>query len=290
MIVASRSGGAVPWPLPAGIKSVDIDGYPVAYQEAGAGPPLVLVHGSLGDFRVWAAQVPDFARQHRVFAISLRHYFPEPWDGRGGRFSIAQHAKDVCAFIAALELGKVNLVGHSRGGTVALVAAARRPQAMRSLILADASGSPSLLPDTPEGRATARERELLFESLRKNLESGDTERAAREFADALGGPGTWAKRTPEQKQIALDNMATALDPQDDPGLSAEDVAGFAFPVCLLCGERSPKRFYDMAAALRRCNSRIAEPRIIPNAAHAMHRENPADFNRAVLDFLSAQAT
>jgi esterase len=275
-----------PWPLPPGIKSIEVNGYPLAYEETGVGPPLVLVHGSLGDLRVWSAQVAQLAERHRVFAISLRHYFPEPWDGRGSTFSIAQHADDVCGFVEALKLDKVHLLGHSRGGTVALVAAVRQPLAIRSLILADASGAPSLLPDTPEGRATAREREVLFETLRRNLESGETERAAREFADALGGPGTWAKRTPEQKQIALDNMATALDPQDDPGLCAEDITGLEFPILLVCGERSPKRFREMAEAMRRCSARIAEPQIIPNAAHAMHRENPTAFNRMVLDFLS----
>ncbi len=286
MTATSHKESTAPWSLPSGIKTVDVAGYPLAYLETGAGPPLVLVHGSLGDFRVWAGQIPDFAKRHRVFAISLRHYFPERWDGRDGSFSIHQHADDVCGFVDAMQLDKVHLLGHSRGGTVALVAAARQPWKIRSLILADSSGAPSLLPDTPEGRATAREREVLFEALRRNLKSGDTERAAREFADALGGPGTWAKRTPEQKQIALDNMATALDPQDDPGLRVEDIAGFQFPVCLVCGERSPKRFRDMADAMRQCNSRIPEPQIIPNAAHAMHRENPTAFNRVVLDFLS----
>ena len=287
MTATARSKSAIPpWPLPLGIKSIDVNGYPLAYQETGVGPPLVLVHGSLGDFRVWGAQVAEFAESHRVFALSLRHYFPEPWDGHSGNFSIAQHADDVCAFIEALELDKVHLLGHSRGGTVALVAAVRRPSAIRSLILADASGAPSLLPDTTEGRATAREREVLFETLRRNLERGDTERAAREFADALGGPGAWAKRTPEQKQIALDNMATALDPQDDPGLSIADISGLDFPIFLVCGEQSPKRFHEMAEAMRRCNGRIPEPQIIPNAAHAMHRENPGAFNRVVLDFLS----
>jgi pimeloyl-ACP methyl ester carboxylesterase len=286
MIGVQHSESTAPWPLPPGLKSVSVNGYPLAYQEAGSGPPLVLVHGSLGDFRVWAAQVPAFAEQYRVLAISLRHYFPEPWNGQGGSFSIAQHAADVCAFIEALQLGKVHLLGHSRGGTVALVAAARKPSAIRSLILADASGAPSLLPDTAEGRATAREREVLFETLRRNLESGDKERAAREFADMLGGPGAWERRTPEQKQIALDNMATAFDPQDDPGLRVDDISGFNFPICLVCGERSPKRFHDMAEALRQCNGGIPEPQIIPNAAHAMHRENPAAFNRVVLDFLT----
>jgi pimeloyl-ACP methyl ester carboxylesterase len=134
----------------------------------------------------------------------------------------------------------------------------------------------------------ADEREALFGNLRRNLASGDTERAAREFADGLGGPGTWDRRTPEQKQVTLDNMAPAINPLDGPRLKPQDIAGLPFPVFLVVGERSPKRFKEMCAAMQRCSSRSPDPVVIPNAAHAMHRENPAEFNRVVLDFLSGQ--
>lgn len=37
------------WPLPEGVKSVEVNSYDMAYQEAGSGVPLVLVHGSIND-------------------------------------------------------------------------------------------------------------------------------------------------------------------------------------------------------------------------------------------------
>jgi pimeloyl-ACP methyl ester carboxylesterase len=67
-----------------------------------------------------------FAEQYRVIAISLRHYFPEPWDGRGDDFSILQHADDLAEFTRKLELGPVHLLGHSRGGAVVLNVAVRQ--------------------------------------------------------------------------------------------------------------------------------------------------------------------
>ena len=43
----------------------------MAYIEQGQGPPLVLVHGALIDYRYWAAQVEQFSAAHRVIAVSL---------------------------------------------------------------------------------------------------------------------------------------------------------------------------------------------------------------------------
>jgi len=70
-------------PLPEGVKVVEVNGYPMAYQESGGGTPLVLVHGSLNDCRYWNVQIPVFAEHHRVIAVSLRRYFPEPWVREG---------------------------------------------------------------------------------------------------------------------------------------------------------------------------------------------------------------
>ncbi len=47
------------------------------------GAPLVCVHGSLGDFRIWSAVIGPLSKRHRVIAVSLRHFFPEHWDGAG---------------------------------------------------------------------------------------------------------------------------------------------------------------------------------------------------------------
>jgi len=42
-----------PWALPAGVAAVDVNGYPMACVERGAGQTIVLVHGSLSDYRYW---------------------------------------------------------------------------------------------------------------------------------------------------------------------------------------------------------------------------------------------
>jgi pimeloyl-ACP methyl ester carboxylesterase len=271
------------WIIPEGIKTVQVNGYHMAYQETGASTPVVLVHGSLSDYRLWRLQVPELAKTNRIFALSLRHYYPEKWDGRGDDFSVTQHAHDVAAFIRALQLGKVHLVGHSRGGAVVLNTARHHPDVIRTLTLMDASGLEALLPDTPEGQKRAAEGLALRKKLNEDYLSGDFEKAAREFIDALA-PGTWAKFTPAGKQVVLDNLGTALVVEGRPTLTCEQIGQFGFPIFLVTGEKSPKRYGEMFAAMRRCG-KAPEPVVIPNAGHIMQTQNPGAFNTALTEFL-----
>ena len=269
------------------VKTVLVNGYPMVYQDAGTGVPLVLVHGALNDYRIWYAQLPEFTKNYRVINVSLRHYYPEKWDGQGGGFLIIDHAEDVAALIKALNLGKVHLLGHSRGGAVALNVAKLHPEVIRTLILEDASGLESLLPDTPEALKLAAQTKELADNLRKTYLAGAADRAAQDFVDALGGEGTWAKRTMEQRQLVLDNLGTAaVDTGERPPTSCSQIEKFDFPILLVNGERSPKRYSEMFSAMRACKELIPAPVVIARASHAMNRENPVAFNAAVLDFLS----
>ena len=281
---------AVDAPTTARLAFFDVDGYPLAYQEAGAGAPLLLVHGSMVDYRAWASQVPAFAATYRTMAVSLRHCFPEHWDGAGGDFTVSRHADDLAAFILGRKLGAVHVVGHSRGGAVAIQLALRHPALVRSLVLADPGGLEALLPDTAEGRVMAGESARMFAQLRDNLATGDAVSAARAFVDAMGGTGAWDRRTQEQRQMMLDNIATGPACAERPHWTPEDLADLPGPILLVTGARSPRRYPLMLAELARCNARVVRLVVIPDAAHAMNRENPAAFNQVVMTFLADSAS
>jgi esterase len=267
------------------MERVVVNGTPLAVRQAGRGPALVLLHGSLNDLRAFDAQVDAFAASYRVVAVSLRHCWPDVWDGRGDDFTVATHADDVAALIGALELAPAHVLGHSRGGAVAIDLALRQPHCIRSLVLADPGGLEALLPDTPEGRALAAQTAAMFARLRDDLAGGDAVAAARRFADTLGGPGTWDRRTDAERAIVLDNIATGPHCAERPRFATADLASLAVPLLLVTGERSPARYRPMLEALARCNDRARALVTIPGAAHAMNREQPAAFNAAVLDFL-----
>src|SRR5215471_18832337 len=50
------------------MQSLHVNGFDMAYLDVGAGPPLVCVHGSLCDFRIWGSVIGPLSERHRVIA------------------------------------------------------------------------------------------------------------------------------------------------------------------------------------------------------------------------------
>src|SRR4051812_30592695 len=81
--------GAAAWPIPAGVKTMAVNGYDLAYVEEGKGEVLVLLHGASNDLRSFQLQMKPLGEKFRTISVSLRHYWPEPWSG-DGEFSSEQ--------------------------------------------------------------------------------------------------------------------------------------------------------------------------------------------------------
>ena len=257
----------------------------MAYRDAGNGTPIVLVHGSTNDYRAWNAQFNVFSKTYRVIAVSLRHFYPERWDGVGTDFSIEQHAQDVAALIKKLSLGKVHLIGHSRGGAVAIEVAKSHPEVIRTLILPDASIEMPV-PETPEAREAAEFTQKVIGTLQNKLETEEPIKAAEAFIDMLNAPGTWPKLAEPVKEMILANIYTALGDKGRPLTSCDDVKKFNFPVLLMTADKSPKKFEFFYSEMRKCKIDLPPSIVIPNAGHAMQQINPEAFNRATLAFVS----
>jgi esterase len=270
------------WPIPSDVKWIEVNGYPMAYQDNGAGAPLVLVHGSFCDYRLWPKQLEVFSKKHRMLNVSLRHYFPELWDGTGSDFSFTQHAHDVSAFIQQLALGPVHLLGHSRGGIVALEVAKKYPGLIRTLILADVQAKLEL-PETEENLNAVAFRSKLGADFRHEVAMGDVEGGMARFMNALNGTGFWENMPAVRQKIFLQNVLTALVDDPVPLTTDDELRKFNFPVLMINGEKSPPAYgFLMAEMAKRGNFNPAV--IIPDAAHGMFNQNPKAFNEAVLEF------
>src|SRR5947208_2695730 len=114
------------------IRTVDIgNGITLHYVDQGKGTPIVFVHGSLSDGGYWADQVGQFAEHYRVIAYSRRYNYPNSNPVRAG-YSAVIDAEDLAAFIHALRLDKVVVIGHSYGALTALFLAAKYPELVRA--------------------------------------------------------------------------------------------------------------------------------------------------------------
>jgi pimeloyl-ACP methyl ester carboxylesterase len=109
------------------------------YYVAGAGPPLVLVHGLGGMASNWRLVAPALARDRQVIVPDL--------PGHGGSAPLAAAASTIDPFADAIlavvdaeDAAPATWAGHSLGGLVALHAAARRPDAVAGVVLAAAAG------------------------------------------------------------------------------------------------------------------------------------------------------
>ncbi|QBC87269.1 alpha/beta fold hydrolase [Mycobacterium avium] len=248
----------------------------IGYESVGAGPPLLLVHGSTGTRARWRPVTPVLARRYTVHAMDRR--------GRGlstaeaGPYSLGREAEDVAAVAEAVG-GDVYVVGHSYGA-LAVLDAAPITRAFRRIVLYEPPiPSPGLDVGSPGGwaRITALSdpRDILEAFYRETLqlsESAIKDLANREFPYLAGSIRHTAGR--ELAQTRAYRLT-------------ERHANITTPVRMLLGTESP-------AYLRAATAVLAA--MIPGATIvALHGQghqaidyDPDQFARAVLEFDSEE--
>ncbi len=273
---------------PQRVRVNDID---LAYVEQGRGEPVIFVHGSLGDYRSWGAQLAPFSEQYRVVSYSRRYHWPNARPSDDGTYGVAQHVADLGALIEARGLAPAHLVGSSYGALTALTFAVGRPDLVRSLVL----GEPPLLP----WLARLSEGPALVEAFITNafrpagqaLRRGEAEAGVRLFLDGVFGAGAFDRLPPPVRGAMLDNapamQAETTTPPEQyfPDLPTEDVRRLRLPTLLLQGEVSPAMFGRITDVLAR-SLPDAERAMIPASSHGMHSQNPTGYNAVVLAFLT----
>ena len=245
---------------------------------AGAGPPLVLLHGIGSNALSWRDQLAGLGDIRRVVA----------WDAPGygdstplapPRPMAADYAERLERFLDGLGLDRVDLLGHSLGALIAGAFAAERPGRVERLILAAPAPGHRTDPSTPLPPA-ARSR------LDDLDELGPAGLAARRAPRLLSGGAT-----PGQLERAREAMA-AIRPggyRQAVAMLAQgdllaDAGAVTVPALVLCGSEDavtpPAGSRALAAAMRG-----ARYRAIPDAGHLCYLEQPGKFNAAVREFL-----
>ncbi|MEU4672725.1 alpha/beta fold hydrolase [Amycolatopsis sp. NPDC023774] len=109
---------------------IEVDGVRFGYDEAGQGPPVVLLHAGLADRRMWDHQFAALAEHHRVIRYDRRGH----GDSQAAEGTVSHH-RDLLAVMSALGIDRAALAGSSMGGAYALDAALAAPDRVTRLVL-----------------------------------------------------------------------------------------------------------------------------------------------------------
>ena len=236
-----------------------------SYREQGSGPVALLIHGFPLDSMMWLDQIADLSDIRRCVAPDLR--------GFGGSapttetdLSMERHASDLLAFLDALEIERVDLVGFSMGGYIALAFAERHPNRLRSLSLVDTRSTPDSEAgrdgrDAAAARVTADGRSALASDLIDVLldESASLWTRAR-FR-------TMVEATPTESIVAaLEGM------RDRPDRTAV-LGEITVPVAVIVGENDVPT--PVSEADQMANAAGGRLTVIPSAGHIAPIEQPS---------------
>lgn len=249
------------------------DGTPIVYEVRGAGDPaLVFIHCWACDRSFWRGQFAAFAADHTVVALDL------PGHGASGRdrreWTLAGYANDVVRVVDALDLERVIVVGHSMGGPVSLLAAARLGERAAGVVCVDALHDAEFEWSEEAGRQWIARFEEDYEGLMRTAVSGmvpgDKELRDWIIAQAL--------RADREAMLALlhefedFDLAEALSAVDVPVrcVNAAPYGEFALPTAI----ETNRRYADFDAV------------IMDGVGHYLHLERPEEFNRRMRELLA----
>jgi 3-oxoadipate enol-lactonase len=247
----------------------------LAYDEAGAGPAVVLIHGHPFNRSMWTPQLTALADGYRVIAPDLRGYGDSPVTP--GTVPMSLLAADVARLLDGLGVARAALVGLSMGGLVAMELAIADPARWWALGLVATTAEPVTDAERSDRRARADQAER--EGIRP---------LAEDMAARLFGPGV----DPAVSQLIMTMMLAS-----DPRGAAAALRGRAerpdyrpllreldLPALVAVGDQDS---YSTAEITDRLTASLRHPTrvIIPGIGHLPNLEAPDGFNASLRAFL-----
>lgn len=274
------------------LHPIAINGDILHYLDVGQGDPVVFVHGSIGDYRAWEAQIDTFATKYRVIAYSRRYAWPntQPLSDTLD-YSAGQHAKDLAKLIEILNLGPAHLVGHSWGGYTVLKTALDRPELVKSMVLGEPPAGVMVMGTTEGDSLMASFYENALAPASKSFEEQKPQEAIQYFVNGVMGDSTYYDAVPQEvRDIWMQNTTEtegSLKTDSWTPIGSEQVGALQMPVLLLHGDKSPELFLKVVDTLYSLLPN-AKRYQLPNSSHGLQLENPEEFNKMVMRFLESQ--
>jgi len=280
---------SAPAPAPAGARAlrVDCDGHALHAECAGAGPPVLLLHGFTGSTRTLDGVAAGLrAAGFATIAADLLGHGRSDAPRDPARYALARCASDLGRVLDAAGAPRAAVLGYSMGGRIALGLAALRPARVRALVAIGASAG---LADPAERAARRAADEALADAIERDGVAAFVERwmALPLFASqARLGAAALAAARAQRLACRAEGLAASLrgiGAGAQPPLHGA-LAAIRAPALFVAGAEDAK-FRAIAEDLARHAPR-ARFASIPDAGHAAHLENPAGFLDAACAFLS----
>lgn len=234
------------------------DGVRLWYGDFGHGPPVVLLHGGMGNAGNFGHQVPVLmARGYRVIVVDSRGQGRSGWDG--GAFSYDQFASDLVSVLDHLGVARAAIVGWSDGACTALALAKAHPQRVAGVFYFACNVDPS-------GAWPFEMTDVIGNCLIRHQ---------KDYAALSPAPDRF-----EAMSAALQVMQSS-----QPDYGATDLEEIAVPVTVAQAERDEFIRPDHARYIART---IPDARYVDlqGVSHFAPVQRPALFNTAIVDFLS----
>ncbi|MDA8048446.1 MAG: alpha/beta hydrolase [Rhodospirillales bacterium] len=272
------------------------DGVKLAYIEAGRGVPIVFVHEFAGDMRCWEPQLRFFARRYRSIAFNARGYPPSDVPPDPAAYSQDRATDDIAAVLRGLGIARAHIVGLSMGGFATLHFGLRYPHMAVSLVAAGVGYGAS-----PTGGA-AKARENFHAEVDATIAAIRAEGMAKRALAYSRGPTRLQFEAKDPRGFAEFQAALAEHSTEGSALTmqgvqrarpnlydlAENFRALRVPTLIVCGDEDEPTL-EPSLFLKRTIP-TAGLVMFPRTGHAMNLEEPALFNRAVLDFLTLVAS
>ena len=263
-----------------------VDGVNLHYEVEGSGYPLLFSHEFAGDIRSWEPQVNFFARRYQVITWCARGYPPSDVPDDPAAYSQERAVADAHALLAHLGIGQAHIAGLSMGASLSLNFAIAHPEMCRSVVVA-ATGTGS------DDRESFRQ---AWQENSEQLLTGDMAGFAESYANGpqrvqfrRKDPAGWAKffaQLAEHSPLGSGLTMRGVQMRRAAIYELEEqLRGLQVPTLLLVGDEDEPCLNPTLFMKRHIpNSGLA---MFPQSGHTINLEEPALFNRTVLDFLTA---
>ncbi|GAA5104994.1 alpha/beta hydrolase [Haloechinothrix salitolerans] len=259
------------------------DGAMLRWWRGGHGEPVVLVHGSFDDHNSWSAVMPQLGDHADVVCYDRRgHSLSTAPRGQG---SIQQDADDLLSIVDTVFHAPAHLIGHGYGGSVAMLAATMRRDAVRSVAVHEPPLY-GLLRTNPFAKVLGAEVSVWLDHAAELIRNGNPAGGVRVYAEKVGyGKGSWhGLFTREQRATMISNAHTWLDQYTDPTGHNIDITTLSwarFPITLFVGDRTHPMNELVADELAERLPFLRTIRL-PDAGHAPHLTHPEAFTSALI--------